>query len=407
MEKKSHAPTHAYDRERLLAFRLSGHDLTTRRPLTALAEVAGRCGLRNTPPGSAILGLHARATDVQPDTLERALNDDKTLVEVLGMRASPHIVPRADVRLFTRGALPQDERSLMAVLSAFAATLKRDAITATDALAQAVAATYAELPPGPMPRGALSAAVTRRLPEPLAPFCRPCDSHHVQEMLFRLVGMAGGYVLTRQGKQSSYVRPDQWLSGAIADGASVRDAVAGSRPNADATARRRDLLRRYLRCFGPSTANDFASWVGIHASEGAQAWDALAERGQLVEVKTAGRRAWLHTDDLKVFERAAQPSGVRFLPPYDAYLDQRDRLTLVPDKAHHKRVWAVIGNAGALLVNGEIVGVWRPQKKGKRLTLTIEAFGKLASATRDEIMAEAEAVGALRGCTSIDVAYAG
>src|SRR3712207_7944687 len=40
------------------------------------------------------------------------------------------------------------------------------------------------------------------------------------------------------------------------------------------------------------------------------------------------------------------PSGVRLVPPYDAYLDQRDRATLVPDKAVHGRIWKAIGNPG-------------------------------------------------------------
>jgi hypothetical protein len=389
MDEKSQPPVPSLDREHVLAFRLSGHDLTKRRPFTSLTEVVGACGLRNTPPGSASLGLHARMDGVQPDTLEQALNGDKPLVEVLAMRASPHIVPRDDVALFTLGALPQDEASLMTSLNAFAASLKRDGITATDALSQAVAAAHAELAGGPLSRGALSAGLTRRLPEALGPICRPCDSRHIHEMLFRLVGTAGGYVLTRHGKQSAYVRADQWL---------------GEAPDDDPLALRSELLRRYLRCFGPSTANDFAAWVGIRASESAKTWDTMAER--LVEVQAAGRRAWLHRDDAPALEAAPAPVGVRLLPPYDAYLDLRDRLILVPDKAQHRRIWGVIGNPGALLVAGEIAGVWRPQKKGKRLTITIEAFGQLAPATRDEIMAEAEMIGPLRGCTSVEVAYA-
>ena len=39
---------------------------------------------------------------------------------------------------------------------------------------------------------------------------------------------------------------------------------------------------------------------------------------------------------------------MRLLPPYDTYLDQRDRLTLLPDKALHTRVWTPIGGPGTL-----------------------------------------------------------
>ncbi len=335
-----------------------------------------------------MLGLHARLNAVQPDTLDTALNGQKTLVEVLAMRVSPHIVPRDDAALFTLGALPQDEASLMAAFNTFAVALRRDGITAADTLAQAVKAAHVELADGPLSRGALSAGMTRRLPDALTLFCRPCNARHVHEMLFRLVGTAGGYAITRHGKASAYVRADQWLGGPL---------------SGEPTALRVVLLRQYLRCFGPSTPNDFASWVGVHASEAARAWDTLAS--DLVGVDAAGRRAWLHADDLPALESAPAPVGVRLLPPYDAYLDQRDRLTLVPDKALHRRIWAVIGNAGALLVDGEVAGVWRPQKKGKRLTIAVEAFGPLSPAARDEITVEAELIGPLRGCTSVDVSY--
>jgi hypothetical protein len=167
---------------------------------------------------------------------------------------------------------------------------------------------------------------------------------------------------------------------------------------------RAELLRRYLRCFGPTTPNDFASWVGVHRDEAARAWNALA--GSLVQVDAAGRRAWVHADDADALQRARRPEGVRLLPPYDAYLDQRDRSTLVPDTALHSRIWASLGNAGAVLVAGEIAGVWRPQKKGTRLTIAVESFGTLTPDVRDEIRVEATALGRVRGCISVDVRYA-
>lgn len=55
------------------------------------------------------------------------------------------------------------------------------------------------------------------------------------------------------------------------------------------------------------------------------------------------------------------PAGVRLLPPYDSYLDQRDRETLLPDKALHRRVWRILGNPGVVLADGHIVRLWRPQ----------------------------------------------
>ena len=96
---------------------------------------------------------------------------------------------------------------------------------------------------------------------------------------------------------------------------------------------------------------------------------------------------------------------MRLLPPYDAYLDQRDRETLVPDTARHRQIWAILGNPGGLLVDGDLVGTWRPQKKGKRLTITVAAFSRLPSGARAEIEAEAALLGPIRACTSVEVAF--
>src|SRR6185295_16008727 len=97
--------------------------------------------------------------------------------------------------------------------------------------------------------------------------------------------------------------------------------TAANGPVQDTSRPRAELLRRFLRCFGPSTAADFAAWVGIATAEAELSWKLSA--ASLVPVDLDGRRCWLHADDLAAFERAPEPSGVRLLPPYDAYLDQR------------------------------------------------------------------------------------
>src|SRR5690349_20929901 len=90
-------------RQQVLAFRLAGHQLLARRPLHDIKDVAGACGIRNTPPGSSLLALHARLADLTPAVVDRALGESKTLVEVLGMRIAPHLVPTSHVSAFTLG----------------------------------------------------------------------------------------------------------------------------------------------------------------------------------------------------------------------------------------------------------------------------------------------------------------
>ena len=379
--------TQRVTRDQVLAFRLDGHNLAQRRPLTDLLDVAAACGIRNTPPGSAVVALHARVAALAPDTLDRAV-DERALVEVLSVRISPLIVPARDAAVFTHGALPHGEESIRSAVGSLAPTLKQAGASAAEALRQATEAALAELAGGAMARGALSAAITERLPAPLVAFCRACNARHVSESLFRLAGIGGAFVIARTGKDTVYVRTDQWLAAS---------------PGVDPDAARAELLRRYLRCFGPSTAEDFAAWAGIGLADARRSWDGLA--GRLLAMDLDGRPAWLHADDLARFENPPPSTGVRLLPPYDAYLDQRDRATLVPDKALHRRVWKIIGNPGVALADGKVVGLWRPKKVGKRLLLTLEGLTSTSKALRAEIEAEAALLAPLRGCASAEVTF--
>ena len=209
------------------------------------------------------------------------------------------------------------------------------------------------------------------------------------ESLFRLVGVAGVFVIARTGRDTAYVRADQWLGGA---------------PPTDRATPRAELLRRYLRCFGPSTAEHFAAWAGIGAADARRTWDGLAD--QLVPIDLDGRPTWLHAEDLDRFVSPPMPSGVRLLPPYDAYLDQRDRATLVPDESLHRRVWKILGNPGVVLADGHLVGLWRPQKKGRRLVVTVETLAPVSRTVRAEVEGEAALIAPYRGCASAAVAFA-
>ncbi|HXT37296.1 MAG TPA: winged helix DNA-binding domain-containing protein [Chloroflexota bacterium] len=378
------------DRDQILAFRLDGHNLGRRQPSSALPAVAAACGLRNSPPGSALLAAHARIDGLPPDALERALANQKTLVEVLGMRISPHLVPVGDVSVFTLGALPATEESLLAVLSSLAPALKEAGMTATEALRLAAEAAWDALDGQMLERGAFSAVMTGKLPEVLCPWCKGCAARHVQEGLFRLVGVRGIFVIAvRPDRGRVYARADQWL-----------DVVL----TGDEAAARAELLRRYLRCFGPSTVEHFAAWVGITAADARRSWNRMED--SLIPVETSGRRAWLHRDDLSRLDAPAIPSGVRLLPPYDSYLDQRDREMLLPDKTAHPRIWRVLGNPGVVLADGQVVGLWRPQKKGKCLALTVEALAPISWETRAQIEAEAALLAPYRGCAFAAITFA-
>jgi hypothetical protein len=83
----------------------------------------------------------------------------------------------------------------------------------------------------------------------------------------------------------------------------------------------------------------------------------------------------------------------------------RDAAALL-DPAEKKRVYRNQGwISPVLLVNGRMDGVWKHERKGKRLTVTIEPFGKLPKWARKEAEAEAERLAEFLG-GELDVSWA-
>ncbi|MET7752261.1 crosslink repair DNA glycosylase YcaQ family protein [Micromonospora sp. NPDC005367] len=96
----------------------------------------------------------------------------------------------------------------------------------------------------------------------------------------------------------------------------------------------------------------------------------------------------------------------RLLGPFDLFLQVRDRAALVSGTAHAKELWPVPGRPGAVPVDGELVGSWRPRKAGNTLTVAVQPWQKLSATTRDNIGEQAERFAAYLGIPLADVKFA-
>jgi hypothetical protein len=152
---------------------------------------------------------------------------------------------------------------------------------------------------------------------------------------------------------------------------------------------RLELARRHLRVFGPSTPAAFARWAGISAREGVAAFDSL--RRSLAAVRTPLGDAWILTRDEPVFRADPGPAApARLLPSGDAYflLQGDDRALLVPDADRRNQLWTPRVWPGAVLLDGEIRGIWRRAHD----TVTIQSWGRPSRAERQAVEAEAAAL---------------
>ena len=334
-------------RRQAIDFRLVRHVLVKRLGPDG-AQAAAVVGLQDAPPGTAAPALAARA-DVAPEALDE-------LVLVPSIRGAPLAVAERDLGVFTAGLEPPDEEAAKAVVGNAWRSL--DGIGAMEALDRISEAVYESLRDGARARDDFHQALRERLPGELLWWCKGCGSRHVHPSLVARHGNP------RRARDRRPRGPQRRLWSATEG----RDAQ-GRRRRAGAP------LRSRLR---PGTA------------------------------QAAGRLG--RPDDLPrhrpVATRQTQPDRVRLLPNLDPLNAGRDRDVLVPDPALRRRIWTAIGGPGTVLVAGEVAGLWRPAKKGRKLLITVEPLGKLTSAATDELAGEIERLAPFRWADSGDLRLA-
>ena len=316
------------NRQQILAHRraVGGLDERVAKSPGSLRRAAW-AGLQDSMPRAALLSLHARIEGVGPSTWE-----DPALAQLWGPRYSTYVVPKPDFALFSLGRLPEDAKSR-------------------------------------------------------------ARAEHTAERL-RLV-LGGAHMTDREAAR------------ALGIGNSIRYAATtgtleirwgGARapviwsvppPNIEPADACRELARRHLHVFGPTTAAAFARWAGASARSAAAAYAAL--EGSLVPVRSPLGDEWLLAhDEPEMRAPPTAPAPARLLPSGDAYflLHGAERELLVPRAEQRELLWTSRVWPGALLVDGEIRGTWRRAKH----TVRIDPWSRLSRSAREAVEAEASAL---------------
>ncbi|PRY00865.1 winged helix DNA-binding protein [Allonocardiopsis opalescens] len=339
-------------------------------------------GAQDHPPGrTARLALRLRGIEPDDDPGGHAL--------VQSVRGAIHLHAAADVDLYTAALRIEDGADIAPYsFGTFGRELSADGVRYDAALADVADAMRAAMAAGePLTKGELSEAVTPAVPPRLAPWCGGCGVNHVHDGLFRAATLQAGLRIEVEHSTLFRYLPPTGEAG----------------PPADPAPARAELVRRFLRAFGPARPVHLAGWLGLTPAAGRRWW-ALAE-DELEEVRLGGHRHYVLADAAAALLDAPEPEGTRLLGPYDPVTELADRELLVPDRTRRGSVWNPAGNPGVLLVDGEIAGTWRQRSASGRLTLTVRPFDGLGARRRSEVEAEAEWVGAALGAERVAAAF--
>ncbi|MEU8217761.1 winged helix DNA-binding domain-containing protein [Micromonospora taraxaci] len=361
------------DRRQVLNFRVHAQQLD--RSAGTLADTAVLdIGVQNTGPDGARWALAVRGVDVT------ALSDTEVVL-LWTVRGAPHLYRRADVGTVAAAVEPFSDADAGKRIYDASRPLKAAGIGNLAALDE-VAARMRAVVTRPTVKGDVSGRLATMLPEPYLRSCRPCDATHLYEMPFRLAAVRAGLELQLDTSPPILRR------------------IAGF-TKAPAPGDRLDLIRAYLRLLGPATPKQVADYLDAPVKDVKALWPR-----DVVEVTVDGEVRSLLAADEQALE-SADGTGTRLLGPYDLFLQAKDRATLVPDAARAKELWPVLGRPGAVLVDGELVGTWRPRKSGRTFTVAVHPWQRLSGATRDAITAQAEHLAAHRAVSLAGVEFAG
>lgn len=351
------------DRAQVMAYRVNALGLAVRGDKRPADLPVLDLGVQEYTPGSQRVALAARTTG--------DLDDDR-LITVWAARGAPHLHRRRDLPALVKQLWPVSDAD---ATSRIQSTQIRDGMKLGLAAFTATASAFREVVTSSMPRGEVSTQVSRRVPRELTYSCRSCGARHIAGNVWQHSGLAGGVEVESRG----------------------RDATLGPIPDAPPQPTENegigDLITAYLRLLGPATPAELGKYLGSTTTEMKRVWP-----GGLAQVEVDGRKAWLPESSVSDLTGADRPEGVRLIPGMDPLLQARDRDLLVPDRAQQKEVWRILGNPGVVLLEGEIVGVWRAKMAGrKRVDLSITSFVPLPAVLRKEIETEAAEVARARG----------
>jgi winged helix DNA-binding protein len=357
------------------AFRLQRHHLLARAPKKDLVKVAGEVGGLQAQVMSAAEMQAGVRVDCRVEDVRSALWKDKRLVKTWLMRGTLHLIPAADLPVYSAVLSRMQTRSINAWLK-FLNLTEPEFVGLIDAIGDA-------LGDAPMTREEVIRAIAKGRSERVLAAVRSGWGGVLKPVARRGLLCFG----PSRGQSVTFVRPSSWL---------------GAWREVDPDAAQVEVARRYLRAYGPATRHDFARWWGSWAGVGNAAWSGLA--GELVPVAVEGERADLLVADLERMAAADGGRSVALLPGFDPYLmGHASRIHMV-DATQLSKVSRTAGwISPVVLAGGRVVATWSHTAVRRSLHVTVEPFDRLPTWTISGVRARAESIANTLGLDAAEV----
>lgn len=383
-------------------FRLHSHHLDRVYAKDAIPEIAGACGMQNTPPGAWETALFNRVPDCSQEEMEELLYREKTLLQAWSFRGTPVVFPESESPVYLSALAARDGEPWIYTQGITLALdyLQMDFDEVFALLKQVIPKLDGHM-------AASKTALDQTLADWIAPYL-PAE----KRLLWNQPSMYGSpEKQTVGGAAVSFLLRPCSFEGLVVFGGRDKTTPTftsyrnwtGHAVQADKDAEKK-LVRKYLHCYGPTTADSFITWLGCGKKQGKRIWETAAS--EMEPVCVSGKKSYILSSDKDAFSSPPCPGReILLLGGHDPFLDQRDRTVPLPDKSFHKQVWKLVANPGTVVRRGEIIGTWNSKKKRAGMEITINLWD--AGCSRAKLGDLAEEYAVFRQEKLVDIKYTG